>query len=57
MSSPLIAAKVVNDVSDAATNGDSIAVEDTMDVTASVVAVAFLVVEFFLTLIIEKWKN
>ena len=38
---------VVNDVTDAATNADAIAVEDAIDLIASVAAVAFLVVEYF----------
>ena len=39
---------VVNDVTDAATNADAIAVEDAIDLIASVAAVAFLVVECFI---------
>ena len=42
----LLTANVVNDVSESATNADTIALEDAVDVTASVAAVAFLVVEY-----------
>ena len=37
---------VVNNVTDAAKNADAIAVEDAIDLIASVAAVAFLVVEY-----------
>ena len=57
MSSTIIATNVINDDSVSATNAGVIAVEDTMEVTVTAAAVAFLVVEYIFMRILEKWKN